>query len=357
LNQKRNGYNNIAHTNTQLHSQAKATTKMPVTAKEIARQLDLSQPTVSRILSGDEHHRASEDTRQRVMETAQRLGYQPNAVARSLRRGSTNIIGVHTSHNYDVRNDFYGTIIGALQHECGARRLDLLLHSALRGSSAKEMFGKLRDGRIDGLILHAAPDDPLVGMLSRSNFPVVSVADRLPGITGVACDDADGMRQLIQYMKKRGFKRFVFLAPDIPLASVEHRCTAFESELEKQGCESATVLPIDFEKAEDALSTILAMPLPVAVCCWNDRTAYNLLHACGERGVLVPDKLAITGFDGFRDDKMPTRQLVSVACPWEKVAATALELLMDLIEGSAGQASRVSQEVRLPVALMHGDTA
>src|SRR5688500_18885852 len=125
------------------------TTNMQVTAKEIARQLDLSQPTVSRILSGDERHRASDDTRQRVLETAQRLGYQPNAVARSLRRGRTNIIGVHTSHNYDVRNDFFGTIIGALQHECGARELDILLHSALCGSSAQNMFGKLRDGRVD----------------------------------------------------------------------------------------------------------------------------------------------------------------------------------------------------------------
>lgn len=330
---------------------------MPVTAKEIARQLDLSQPTVSRILSGDERHRASDDTRQRVLQAAQRLGYQPNAVARSLRRGRTNIIGVHTSHNYDVRNDFYGTIIGALQCECGARQLDVLLHSALRGSSADEMFGKLRDGRIDGLILHASPDDPLVGMLGRSSFPVVSVADRLPGIAGVTCDDEGGMRQLVAYLKERGYERFVFLSPELLPASVEQRRAAFVSELKKQGCKSQTVLAIDFEQAEGALSTLLAMPQPVAVCCWNDRTAYNLLHACAARGVLVPQQLAITGFDGFRDDKMPTHQLVSIACPWEKVAATALGVLMDLVESGGGEnASRTPKEVRLPVTLLPGDT-
>jgi DNA-binding LacI/PurR family transcriptional regulator len=330
---------------------------MPVTAKEIARQLDLSQSTVSRILSGDERQRATDGTRQRVLETAQRLGYQPNAVARSLRNGRTNIIGVHTNRVNDVRNDFYGTIIGALQQECGARRLDVLLHSALRDSPAEEIFGKLRDGRIDGLILHTGPNDPLAAMLSRTNFPVVSVADSLTGIAGVTCDDADGMRQLVEYLKSRGYERFVLLAPEVRPASVKRRSTAFLEELEKQGCGSATVLPIDFEQAEDALSTLLAMPLPVAVCCWNDGTAYRLLRACAARGVLVPQQLAVTGFDGFRDEKLPARELVTVACPWNEVAATALEVLMGLIEGRNGDEPHLSEEICLPVTLLHGDTA
>src|SRR4051794_3534892 len=98
-------------------------TVMSITAKDIARELNLSQPTVSRILNGDEAHRAAEGTRQRVMEAAQRLGYQPNAVARSLRRGRTNTIGVHTYGRYDVRNDFLGTIVGALQCACEAYHL------------------------------------------------------------------------------------------------------------------------------------------------------------------------------------------------------------------------------------------
>ena len=109
---------------------------MPVTAKDIAREFELSQPTVSRILSGDPNHRVAEATRERVLETARRLGYQPNAVARSLRRGRTNIIGLYTNHNYDARNDFLGTIVGALQRNCETHDLDLLLHSALYGRSA-----------------------------------------------------------------------------------------------------------------------------------------------------------------------------------------------------------------------------
>ena len=67
-----------------------------VTAKEIGKHLGLSQPTVSRILSGAEGHRVSPETRRRVTETAQQMGYWPNALARSLRQGRTHIVGFYT---------------------------------------------------------------------------------------------------------------------------------------------------------------------------------------------------------------------------------------------------------------------
>lgn len=325
---------------------------MPVTARDIARELDLSQPTVSRILSGDKRHRVANETRHRVMETARRLGYQPNSVARSLRRGRTNIIGVHTSHNYDVRNDFYGTIIGALQHECGSRGLDILLHSALQGSSVEEMFGKLRDGRVDGLVLHACPTDPLISLLGQSTFPVVSVADRLEGIPGVVCDDAGGMADLISYLWDLGYRQYTFLAPRVVPSSVAGRQIAFCEELSRRSSEvdRAVVVEVDYEEVSPVMDDLLAVEGRHVVCCWNDRTAYNLLAACERRGVTVPDKLAVAGFDGFRDNKMPTRQLLTVACPWEKVAAVALELLVERIE------ERSVEDVCLPVALMTGDT-
>ena len=333
-------------------------TLMPITAKDVAREVKLSQPTVSRILSGDERHRASEDTRRRVWETARRMGYQPNAVARSLRHGRTNIIGVHTSHNYDVRNDFLGTIVGALQCACGDYHLDLMLHSAIHGSPADAMFSKLRDGRIDGLVLHADLHDPLVEILGRSALPVVAIADPLPGLHAVTCDDADGMRQLVDLLWNRGYRRFAFLAPSVVLASVERRAAAFSEALENREIapDARRVITIRFEKAEDALDEILAGGR-TAVCCWNDRTAYNLLKECAARGVDVPGQIAVAGFDGFRNEDMPARQLVTVDCPWENVAGTALRKLAELIQiRQQKQPPPAPAEIRLPVTLLEGDT-
>lgn len=326
---------------------------MPVTAKDIARELKLTQPTVSRILNGDVQHRASQETRRRVIEAAQRLGYQPNALASSLRRGRTGIIGLHTNHDYDARNEFFGAIIGGLQRACNARGLDLLLHSALQGSSAEEMFNRLRDGRVDGLILHSGSDDPLVSMLGESSLPVVSVADNHAGMAGVTCDDAQGMKLLIEHLWGRGHRHFVFLAPREALASVERRRVIFEKELKQRRVPAAArrIQRIDFETSAPFLD--VWDKEPVVVCCWNDRTAYNLLQECAEQRIKVPQQLAIAGFDGFLDDKMPGRQLTTIGCPWPDVAAKALEILVELIDN---RDKPLTGEIKMPVTLLSGDT-
>ena len=334
---------------------------MPVTAKDLARELNLSQPTVSRILSGDSNHRVASATRARVLEAATRLGYQPNANASSLRRGRTDIIGLHTSYNYDVRNDFLGAIVGSLQVACSARSLDVLLHSALSGVSAREMFGKLRDGRIDGLILHAESGDPLVGLLRKSNFPVVVVADPLPGMAAVTSDDEGGMGLLIEHLWQRGYRRFAFLAPEQIPASVERRRVAFNRELQAREVPERARLTysIDFEQTAPVLDKLLALGAgePLAVCCWNDRTAYDLLKVCERRGVSVPGVLGVTGFDGFADEKLPARRLVTAACPWENVTQRALELLLCRIDArQRKEPMPAPEEIRLPVQLRSGDT-
>ncbi len=324
---------------------------MPVTAKDIARELNLSQPTVSRILSGDARHRVSPDTRQRVLDAARRLRYQPNALARSLRQGRTNLIGLYTNHDYDVRNDFLGTLIGSLQRSCETQGLDLLLHSALHQASPDDIYGKLRDGRIDGLILHTSIGDPLIERLGRSPLPVVAVADRLPALPSVVCDDTEGMRQLIGHLRARGHRRFVFLAPHESLTSVERRRAGFEAALADLSPADRRVIAIDAEMPDAAFEALRGNG-PAVVCCWNDRTAYHLLDLCDRAGVRVPDELAVTGFDGFLATKVPRWQLVTVHCPWDAVAATALETLKGMLAGD-----EPAEETCLPVSLLTGDTA
>ena len=331
---------------------------MSVTAKDIARELGLSQPTVSRILSGARGHRVAASTRARVLETAQRMEYQPNAVARSLRHGRTHSIGLYTVHNYDARNDFLSALIAGLQRACNAHHLDLLLFAAFRDRSKEEIFNKLRDRRIDGLFLHTTPDDPLVEKLASSSLHVMALTDALPGIPSVTFDDADGVRQLIEYSWARGYRRFSFVAPYQELTAVERRCRTFGDSLRERGvhADRAQVHRIHFEDVDPLLPALLEQARedrerPLVVFCWNDRTAYNLLRRCQECGVRVPEELAITGFDGFLDTKLPSRQLVTVACPWEQLTATAMEILLCRMAGKAAAA-----ETCLPVTLWPGNT-
>ena len=221
-----------------------------------------------------------------MLETASRLGYQPNAVARSLRCGRTGIVGLYTNHDYDARNIFLGTIIGALQRRCESLDLDLLLHSANGGRAAEAMLGKLRDGRIDGLILHANADDPLVTMLGQSPLPVVTVADRLPNLPAVTCDDADGMRQLVAHFWGRGLRRFVFVAPEEKMTSVERRGAAFAAEVRRYGVPDPDwcVRRVDGDDFAETVRFLRSLPSPCAAACWNDRSAFYLLRECRRQG-------------------------------------------------------------------------
>lgn len=344
----------------------------PITAKEIGKRLGLSQPTVSRILSGASGYRVSAETRRRVMDTAAQMGYRPNALARSLRQGRTNIVGFYTGYGYlDARNPFLAELIGGLQRAADPRRLDILLHGVFRGASTDDIYGELVDGRIDGLFLHTHADDPLAARLRDSALPVVALADAIPGIPSVVADDVIGTRILLDYLWEKGHRRIGYIRPMQQFASVERRLETFQTwTAEHEFAEGAApIYEADFEFSKTALEAVLAPPNPpTAMCCWNDMTAYDLLYQCHQRGITVPDDLAIVGFDGLlADPRLCPRMLVTVGASWTDIADHAMNLLMQKIgirhscigDGAGENDGAIEHPLltQLPVTLTEGNTA
>ncbi|GAB4457919.1 MAG: LacI family DNA-binding transcriptional regulator [Armatimonadaceae bacterium] len=329
-----------------------------VTAKDIANQLGLSQPTVSRILNETKGYRVSEETRRRVLSTAAEMGYRPNALARSLRSQRTNALGLYTGYGYvDARNAFLAAVIGGVQRAADGYEMDLLLYGTFRGTSTEDIFGKMMDGRIDGLLVHTHAEDPLVARLRESRLPTVAIADTIPGIPSVVCDDGDGIRQLVGYLREQGHERIGFVRPKQRFTSVEIRAEAFREALQVY-CPNSDirVLTIDLEEAAPVLETLKTMPdPPTALCCWNDLTALRLLDACRKCGVRVPEDLAVTGFDGLMDVWTVGRSLITVGAHWNEITTRAVELLVRWIND--GSPATIPDVVRMPVNLIAGDTA
>lgn len=334
-----------------------------VTAKDIGNALGLSQPTVSRILNGTAGHRVAEGTRLRVIEAAARMGYRPNAVARSLRRRRTNIVGFYTGYGYvDARNAFLSAIIGSLQQAASGRGMDVLLHSVSRDSATEDIYGELIDGRVDGLFLHTHAGDPLAERLAASRaLPVVAIADALPGIPSLVCDDEAGTRALVAHLWERKHRRIGYVYPRTRFASVERRIGAFLTTMRERGSEAeATLLEIGVEETRPALEQMRAMSdPPTAVCCWNDLTAFDLIRECAAAGIRVPGDLAVAGFDGLMDPRLAPRRLVTVAANWNVIAEYAMDQLFARIEArlrSTGKTDPASPVTTLPVHLVEGDT-
>ena len=343
----------------------------PVTAKEIGRQLGLSQPTVSRILSGERGLRVSPQTRQRVLETAARMGYRPNAVARSLRQGRTNIVGFYTGYGYlDARNPFLAELIGGLLHAADLCCQDLLVYGMYRSTSTDGIYGKLVDGRIDGLLVHTHAADPLVARLSEASLPVVAVADAIDGVPSVSADNATGMRLLLDHLWSRGHRKIAYVRPERRFASVEERYGAFREWFAARDlpASNAPVYAADFEETGAVFAAIQKSPSrPTAVCCWNDMTAMGLIYHCRQQGLRVPEDLAVVGFDGLMTDpRTSSRKLVSVGVSWKELTAQAIDLLMRQIAASPREKegfrhdenrTELPQITYASVSLINGDTA
>lgn len=332
-----------------------------VTINDVAARLGVSKMTVSNVLSSDltRQRKVSEETRARVLEAVEQMRYRPNATARSLRLRRTNIIGLYSGYNYlSPENAFFAAIIGGAQQACDEHRKDLLLHGVFRGHSVRDIHSELVDGRIDGLILKAPPGDPLLDMLAESPLPVVALAEATPLLPVVLVDDRDGSQQIAAHLANKGHRRIVYHTSTRPLASARNRWEAFQAAAQAWGLEiverpvTGQLHAVHITDSEAKWLDAPREERPTAAVCWNDLAAYDLLRLAHQRGLRVPEDLAIVGFDGVIRSPRPDWELTTIRAPWAEAARTAVRLLAKRLEGEA-----IPQETILPVELIAGSTA
>ena len=238
-----------------------------------------------------------------------------------------------------------------LLEECARCKRDLLLHTVFRGQVINGLYDELLSGKIDGLVVWAPDDDPLVALLRDSHLPVVSVVETLPPFPSVGVAEYMGAFEIGRHLFERGHRSILYLTQNAPSKSRRRRLEGIRQAAADLGMELQVT--VDLTGVQDALA--LSLPpgsRPTAIACWNDMAAYQTLSYCRRSGIAVPREIAITGFDEIESPIELDMRLTTVRAPWAKVASTAITYLVDLLEGVA-----VPTETILPVELIHGDTA
>ena len=329
------------------------------TLKDVAEQAGVSKVAVSVVLNGSRSNvGVSAATRQRILDSAERLQYRPNAIARSLRRQSTNVIGLYSGSQYAPARGgvFLSQIIAGLQDGCDTHSRDLLIHGTFRGQSVDDIYQELAGGKIDGLVLHAPGNDTLVSLLRDATLPCVVIASPIENIPSVVVDDAAGMQLIAEHLYQRGHRHVAFRQSPLRHTSSLRRETAFGEAAAKFGMLVEKIAPdvteTQINAAEIALLDLPRGERPTAIVCWNDSSAYGFINGCAEHGIELPADMAITGFDGLWLPGLPRRQLTTVCAPWRLVAKTAVDLLVAHINGE-----NIPKETTLPVTLQTGETA
>lgn len=327
------------------------------TLSDVAQRAGVNKVTASIALSGGQGNtRVSAATRERIFAVARELHYQPNALARSLRRRQTNIVGFYMGGFIDTRNLFLSEILSGLQEGCEQNRRDFLMHGTFRGDSTDDIYAELVNGKVDGLVLHVKLHDPLLPRLATCHVPIVAIVDPVPGIPSVTVDDVAGARMQAKHLASKGHSHVLYGACPFPLASSRRRQEAFCAAARELGMD----VTIETARRDDKLPSpvenyFLGLPAqkrPTAVVAWCDRFAYLFMEHVRQQGVRVPEDLAVIGFDGSTSVIPAAYRLTTIAAPWREVARTAVSLLLSRNEGKA-----LPEETMLPVELVVGDTA
>ncbi|MBN9502696.1 MAG: LacI family DNA-binding transcriptional regulator [Armatimonadetes bacterium] len=329
------------------------------TLEDVARMAGVSKMAASVVLNGARSGtRVSDATRARINAAAVELDYRVNPIARSLRTKQTDIIGFYSgNHSLEDRSPYLSEILLGIRSATDESDKDLLMFGVFDGKSEAEVFRALSDGRVDGLVIHAAPDDPVVKLLAGSKFPVVAHTDALGTIPSVVIDDEEGGRMQARLLHEFGHRRVLVRTSKHPFISVKRRTMAFLTEAENLGIETKvgrkTTHGQDhaLDADELALFSKSRSDRYSAIACWDDGCAYVQIPQLIESGLKVPDDVAIVGYNGVDPYYPLAWDVTSIDCQWDQVARTAVKVLLDRIQGK-----EVPLETRLPVRLRRGGT-
>jgi LacI family transcriptional regulator len=311
-----------------------------MTSRTIAELSGVSQTTVSRVMRGDRYVSAA--TREKVLRVLRQTGYAPSAAARTMRTGSTGIIGVVVGY---VTNTFYPELALALHAEISrrGRRMNLWIADESAGHEAGERAAltAVRERAVDGVVFTTVTSGSvaLKEALERS-APVVLLNRTLDGIPAdsVATDNAAGAEDVAAYFLAHSRRRIALIAGPREVSTSCEREDAFRAALREAGTplgdEAVARCDFAYEGGRGAMTDLLRRcPDVDAVFCVNDLIAFGALDALRGR---VPDEVWVVGFDGTTTAGWDAFSLTTVRQPIEQMAAVGIDFLLQRAEQGDG---------------------
>jgi LacI family transcriptional regulator len=329
--------------------------RRPVTLRDVANAAGVSASAASVVLNGARSGtRVSASTRRTVMEAAERMGYHPNSVARSLITGRTHRIGMYSGRaRLDSRNAFFAEVLGGIFEKAAEHGTNTMVHTS--GGSEAQLLDLVSNRALDGLIVHAGHDDPLVPLLGKLRVPAVAVADQIESIPSILVDDAAGGRLQAQHLATLGHRHAMIKLAPFPYASTMSRIEAFEEAAERFGIRVTrrfdTFAETDAFNTDDLRLLSDGPNRATAIVCWNEFCAERACSWLYSLGISIPGDVAVIGFDGFQRAFLPRFDLTTIRAPWAAVGRTATSILMSLVDGKS-----VPGLTTLPVEFIRGNT-
>jgi len=311
------------------------------TMKDVARLSGVSLATVSAVLSGSSY--VSPDLTQRVQRAVQTLGYAPNSVARSLKKGATKLIGLVVP---DVTNPFFTGIVHAVQKRARTLGYSVVLCDSERDVEQERSYLKMLRAHlaVGTIFCPSGPEEAYKRLEDDIGImPVVCVdhAARPGDYDSVVLDNVAAARLATQHVLGLGHRRVAIVAGPQHLMPGRDRLIGFEQTLHGAGLQVAPELVRQGSFGEagafDAVQALLTLPeRPSAIFVTNNQMLIGAMRAIAESALSCPRDISVVAIDDFPWAAAFSPALTTVCQPVGVMAETALDMLIERVQGKRG---------------------
>ncbi len=305
------------------------------TMQDVAERVGVSHQTVSRVLN--DHASVSAETRARVLQAIDDLGYRRNSAARALVTSRSRILGVVS---FDTT--LYGPASTLFGIEQAAREAGYFVSVAsVKATSAgtvREAVERLVEQNVDGVVV-IAPLQATGAQLSAlpAGLPAVAVdGDTRSGLASVRVDQEEGARMVTRHLLDQGARTVRHVAGPVDWIDARGRITGWRRELQRSGARVHRPLRGSWSACSgyQAGRELAGLPDLDAVFVANDQMALGVLRAFDEAGLKVPRDVLVAGFDDVPEAAYYPPPLTTVRQDFTAVGRRSIELLLDQVGGS-----------------------
>ncbi len=329
--------------------------KKKISITDVAQQLGISITTVSFILNGRaQEKRISDKLVKRVLDFMQEVNYKPSSLARSLRTGKTNIIGLMVE---DISDPFFSSIaraIEALAYENGYKIIYCSTENAT--DKTRELIAMYSERHVDGYII--VPPEGLeqdIEQLIESGKPVVLIDRYLPALETdyVIINNEESAYQATTHLINSGYKNIAFVTIDSLQPQMLDRLSGYEKALSEHGL-SQFVKEIYYKNSDQATQQIVSFldrkQQIDAIFFATNYLCVSGLKALSQKGLNIPGQIGIVSFDDYELFELYTPSVTTVSQPTNTIAEEAISLLLSRLKKLAKE--NKPQKIVIPTTLI-----
>jgi LacI family transcriptional regulator len=324
------------------------------TMKDVARLAGVSTSTVSAVLNNSVP--VSENRKQRVLRAMEGLHYQPDQIARSLKKGRTCAIGIVIP---DITNAFYPEVVRGAEEAALAKGYAVLLCDSQEDPAREtDHLVQLFSRRVDGILLACCRDSTSYETSLRLRVPCVFV-DRLPAAQAegtVSTDNLQGGYMAAGHLLELGHRQIAMIVGQTALSPHRNRLEGFRKAMQEANLpirdEYLIYGDVQIQNGFEAAANLLKLKnRPTAIIANNNKLLMGLLQALDENKVRVPAQMSVLGFDDFAWNKYLSPGVTAVAQPMYEMGREAFEVLFQLMNQDDDSPQNWPKHILLPAEL------